>query len=56
MDRCLGQWQAYVAGGKDKEEKLELLKEVPDQYRKDVIRHLRTVRDIKNSVIAKNKK
>ena len=56
MKRGQGQWQAYVAGGKDKEEKLERLKEVPEQYRKDTIRHLRTARDLKNSVIDKKKK
>ena len=56
MVRCLGQWNSYVEAGTDKEEQLKRLNEAPDKYRKDIIRHMRTVRDIKNSVIDKNKK
>ena len=54
--RSLGEWNAYVEAGTNKEDQLSRLDEAPDKYRKDIIRHMRTVRDIKNSVIAKNKK
>lgn len=54
--KSLGEWNAFVEAGKSKEDQLERLEEAPDEYRKDIIRHMRTVRDIKNSVIAKNKK
>ena len=43
----LGQWQAYVAAGQSKEEQLRRLDEVPDDMRKSVILHMRTVIAIK---------
>jgi len=39
----LGGWNSYVEAGKDKEDQLDRLKDVPDQYRKSVIIHMRTV-------------
>ena len=56
MKRGQGQYNAFVAGGKDKDEQLKRLNEVPDEFRKDTIKHMRTIRDIKNSVIDKNNK
>ncbi|MCK4706455.1 MAG: hypothetical protein KAT90_13325 [Gammaproteobacteria bacterium] len=47
--KSLGQYNAYVASGMNKEEQLKRLNEVPDKYRNDVIRHMRTIRDIKNN-------
>jgi len=47
MVKNLGQWQAYVAAGKSKEEQLRRLDEVPDDMRKSVILHMRTVIAIK---------
>lgn len=39
----LGGWCARVEGGKNKDDKLNRLKEVPEQYRNDVIKHMRLV-------------
>ncbi len=41
--KTLGQYNAWVEAGATKDEQLERLKEVPGQYRNDVIRHMRTV-------------
>jgi len=38
-----GAWNSYVEAGKDKSEQLYRLKDVPDKYRNQVIKHMRTV-------------
>lgn len=39
----LGVHCAYVEAGKDKDEQLYRLNDVPDRFRNDVIRHMRSV-------------
>lgn len=43
----LGAWNAFVEAGKDKDEQLHRLNDVPDRFRKDVIRHMRLVIKLK---------
>ena len=50
MKGGLGAFCAYVEAGKDKDEQLYRLQDVPDKYRKDVIIHMRLVIKLKNEV------
>ncbi len=43
IDRCLGQWQAYVEHGATKQIQYDRLKLVPDTMRDQVIGHMKTV-------------
>lgn len=43
----LGHWNAYVESGKDRDERRARLEEVPEQYRKDVEIHVKTVFSLK---------
>jgi hypothetical protein len=42
-----GQWNAHVAMGKDKDERIQRLAEVPEAMRDQVREHVRTVFKIK---------
>jgi hypothetical protein len=39
----MGNWNAYVESGSDRNERRARLDEVPEWYRKDVERHVQTV-------------
>jgi len=45
----LGHYCAHVKNGETKEIQIQRLNGVPDQYRKDVIRHMRTVVALQNN-------
>jgi hypothetical protein len=53
--RNLGVWCAYVEGGATKEERRERLSEVPEDMRKQVENHVRTVFSIRNYQARKKK-
>ncbi len=38
----LGEWNAYVAAGADREERRARLAECPEEFRESVTRHVRT--------------
>ena len=42
-----GSWNEYVERGKDKNEQLYRLQEVPDKFREQVIKHMRLVIKLK---------
>lgn len=46
--RTRGQWQGYVASGKDKTERSKRLAEVPEELRAEVKRHVNTMYAIAN--------
>lgn len=46
-ERTRGQWNGYVASGKDKAERSKRLAEVPEELREEVKRHVMTMFSIK---------
>jgi hypothetical protein len=50
-----GNWNAYVPAGKDKEERLARLAEVPEEMREQVREHTRTVFKIRASAKRRGK-
>jgi hypothetical protein len=41
--KSLGEWNAYVTAGADKDERRARLAECPEQYKENVTRHVKTV-------------
>jgi hypothetical protein len=50
-----GQWNAYVTMGRDKEDRIQRLAEVPEAWRDEVREHVRTVFKIKAAHNRRNK-
>ncbi len=49
MDRfCLGQWNAWAEAGSTFEERKARLEQVPEQFRADVLAHLKTAHALRH--------